>query len=137
MEICIAILSATSALGSMLAALFTFLNSRKMSFANMEMQIRQMIATAKFRMLEYTKTTSNVETVLLNALDEEVMCAYDEACAKYLDNKVDKERFRRMYTDEIRQIVEDENHKEKYDQLQSKYKATVKVYKMWFDREKI
>ena len=67
---------------------------------------------------------------------EEFLNAYDEACQKYLDKKVDKERFKKSYFTEIQSIVKNENFKPKYDTQSTPYKATVKVYNEWFDLEK-
>ena len=76
-----------------------------------------------------------VLTQALNTANERNLNAYEEACAKYLDNKVDKERFRKNYHIEIRQLVEDTNNKDKFDATTSPYKAILKVYKEWNDLE--
>ena len=65
------------------------------------------------------------------SLTEDVLNAYDEACAKYNDKKVDRERFKKMYFHEIRQLVEDEDLSDKYNSVSSRYTATLKVYKEW------
>lgn len=63
---------------------------------------------------------------IYDMLTEEVLNAYDEACAKYNDGKVDKERFKKMYLHEIRQLVESPELKEKHDSISSRYDATKK-----------
>ena len=64
------------------------------------------------------------------------MNAYDEACAKYLDNKVDKERFKRNYCIEIRRLVEDKNNSEFFNPTTSPYRCILKVYNEWNNLEK-
>lgn len=66
---------------------------------------------------------------------EEVANAYDEACMKYLDEKVDKVRFKRAYIYEIKNWVESDAVKNKYVMPQSKFHATVKVYNEWYNLE--
>ena len=61
---------------------------------------------------------------------------YDEACAKYLDGKVDKERFKRNYIFEIRNLLQSEGLKQYFDPVTSTYKAIMKVYNEWEDLEK-
>ena len=57
--------------------------------------------------------------------------AYENACAKYLDNKIDRERFRKSYKDEIKQLIEDSEKPTYTNPLTSKYKAIIKVYTEW------
>lgn len=61
--------------------------------------------------------------------------AYEEACAKYLDEKTDKERFKRMYYTPIRRLVESDELKDNFDPVRSSFKCILKVYKQWFDLE--
>ena len=77
-----------------------------------------------------------IEEALKQALktaQEQNLNAYEEACAKYLDGKVDKERFKKNYSVEIRQLVE--KYSEKYGAT-TPYKATIKVYNEWNNLEK-
>ena len=60
---------------------------------------------------------------------------YDEACAKYIDKKVDITRFNKLYVTEIRNLVEDDNTKSYYIMPQSRFQATVKVYREWNNLE--
>lgn len=72
----------------------------------------------------------------LNTANEQNLNAYEEACAKYLDNKVDKERFKKNYYIEIRQLVENNINKDKFDAITSTYKAILEVYQEWYNLEK-
>jgi hypothetical protein len=73
----------------------------------------------------------NFRTAIENNLN-----AYEEACAKYLDNKVDRKRFEKHYRIEIRQLVENEAMKEYFDGVTSRYRAILKVYTSWENLEK-
>lgn len=66
---------------------------------------------------------------------EDYLNAFDEACTKYIDGKIDKTRFKKTYFDELRQLVENDAFKDRYSDPQTKYEATVKVYKEWKNRE--
>lgn len=60
--------------------------------------------------------------------------AYEDACAKYLDRKIDVERFEKMYKQEINKLVNDPQQKEFYATNQTTYASTVAVYKKWFSQ---
>lgn len=104
------------------------------------MQIRELILNTRSRYEDKVvqvkdEKDEELREALLDSALEGLLNAYDEACAKYLDGKVDKERFKKLYRDEIRQLVDDEVIKEKYREPQTKFHATVKVYKEWNDLE--
>jgi hypothetical protein len=68
---------------------------------------------------------------------EDNLNAYEKACGLYWDAKIDKERFRKDYSNELRQLVENKNLKFRYfDPITSNYKAIIKTYRDWFDLEK-
>ena len=141
MQIAIAVLSAVSALASAVTAIVTFVNGKRMANGNVELQIRTMISEAKYHQSEcMIKLAADPKNEMLlstyDTLTEEVLNAYDEACAKYNDNKVDKERFKKMYFHEIRQLVEDRELNGKYNNVSSRFGATLKVYKEWNQTEK-
>lgn len=105
-----------------------------------EMQIRSMITSAKSHFAEMSnQLAANEENETLkasvSAALEDVANAYDEACMKYLDGKVDKDRFKRAYINEIKNWVENDAVKDKYVMPQSKFHATVKVYNEWYNLE--
>lgn len=121
-------------------------NAHKIAQGQIELNIHQLLNQTKKDEMEISmmiaqKCSNNDETVKLlkNALKsamERTVNAYEEACAKYLDGKVDKERFKKNYHIEIRQLVEDNNYKKYFDSTTSSYKAILKVYKEWNDLEK-
>ena len=121
-------------------SLFSFFRSSSLTKGQVEMQIREMISSAKWRYadlgIQLAKDNQNTTLVAsTTAALEDVLNAYDEACAKYIDNKVDKERFKKLYVTEIRNLVEDENTKSYYVMPQSRFHATVKVYRKWNNLE--
>lgn len=121
--------------------------AHKIAQGQIELNIHQLLNQTKKDVMEVSlliaeKTTNNDQAMkdilkqALNTANERNLNAYEEACAKYLDNKVDKERFKKNYNIEIRQLVEDKNNKDKFNATTSPYKAIIKVYKEWNDLEK-
>lgn len=113
----------------------------KLVQGQVEMQIRERITNARIRFEDLTicyreKLDNKLIISVYESTKEEFLNAYDEACQKYLDKKVDKDRFKKSYFTEIQSIVKNESFKQKYDTQSTPYKATVKVYKEWFDFEK-
>ena len=156
MDLVMVILTALAVLVSVVALYVSFKVSQKgnklasvandltktandMQMAQVEMQIRELILSARNRYEDRVVQFKNDEDELCKAMLESalegVLNAYDEACAKYLDGKVDKERFKKLYHDEIRQLVDDASTKEKYIEPQTKFHATVKVYTEWNNLE--
>lgn len=136
MELFLAILSVVATIAAAVSAIFTYFNGKKMAYGNVELQIRTMISEAKYHQSEImVKLAENPEDKVLQgiygSLTEDVLNAYDEACAKYNDKKVDRERFKKMYFHEIRQLVENKDFADKYNSVSSRYTATLKVYKAW------
>lgn len=121
-------------------SILAFVKSNKLTKGQVEMQIREMISTAKSRyedlsiQLSENKENITLQCSVTSAL-EDVLNAYDEACAKYNDKKVDKARFKKLYINEIRNLVEDENTKAKFHMPQSRFQAIVKVYREWHNLE--
>lgn len=72
-----------------------------------------------------------------NTAVESNLNAYEEACAKYLDGKVDKDRFKKNYHRQIRRLIEDSKPLMKYfDKPSSAYRCILKVYNEWYNLEK-
>lgn len=112
----------------------------EMQKGQVEMQIREMISTARSRYQDKVvqlkdDTENQIYSAIIEAAEEDLLNAYDEACAKYLDNKVDKDRFKKLYHDEIRQLVTNSAYIEKYREPQTKFHATNKVYTEWNNLE--
>lgn len=121
--------------------------AHKISQGQIELSIHQLINQTKKDVMDVSITIAekcsdndfNMKEILkkaFNTANERNLNAYEEACAKYLDNKVDKERFKKNYHIEIRRLVEDSNNKEKFNATTSSYKAILKVYNEWNDLER-
>lgn len=109
----------------------------------LETQIRNTITEANHEIimvaLEKQKHKSEEQrdkilTTALELAEENYRNAYEDACAKYLDGKIDKDRFEKMYKTEIKNLVEKEPHKEHYADIQSPYSNTKRVYAEWFKK---
>ena len=122
-------------------------SAHKIAQGQIELNIHQLLNQTKKDVMDVTlviaekcsdndQSKKNVLIQALNTANERNLNAYEEACAKYLDNKVDKDRFKKNYHIEIRQLVENEDNKSKFDANTSPYKGILKVYKEWNDLEK-
>lgn len=113
---------------------------KKISQGQVEIQINQMISNTKKELMDISlliaEGNKEILTQAFKSARELNMNAYDEACAKYLDNKVDKERFKRNYCVEIRRLVEDNNNSEFFNSTTSPYRCILKVYEEWNNLEK-
>lgn len=126
-------------------------NANASAAASVEISIQSSINSTKEKIMDCTadmeglvakKNLNAEETRLLdmkqkrfNVAVENNLNSYESACAKYIDDKIDKVRFKKEYAAEIKNIVEDKNYKKYFDAVTSKYKAILKVYKEWFDLE--
>lgn len=124
----------------------------KLSQGMNELELKNMITGTKQRVADITiqmlplvskssrtpeedKQLEGYKHVLNSAIEDNVN-AYEEACAKYLDGKIDKVRFRKTYVIEIRQLVHDNNHRHLFDPLRSRYQAVLKVFDEWENLER-
>ncbi len=74
----------------------------------------------------------------MNSYIEEYLNAYENACSKYLDKKIDVGRFKKSYVSEIRNLFEPPDNafnKFLHPEGTSRYKALWKVYREWNDLE--
>lgn len=102
-----------------------------------EAQIRAMISDATKEVNSYAVQVAREpeNEVLRNAYfvaEEMYRNAFEDACAKYIDGKIDRERFRKLYGVEIQKLVNDPEQGSYYATNQSVYASTVAVYKEWF-----
>lgn len=132
-------------------SIFAFKRSSPLENGQFEVQIREMISNAKSKLLETSYRISQedfktkeeetqkekrelLESIFEAAL-EELKNAYDEACAKYIDKKIDRKRFKNLYMSEIEGFVND--YKESYNIDTSKFIDTCKVYNKWFKKKNL
>lgn len=140
-ELLTILISCSSIAISIASLIMTKLNMskiEKISYGQAELAIRESISAAKNRLTD-TMTViddNKYKNQIIEVYVEELLNAYEEACAKYIDRKIDKVRFKKMYFDELKNIVESKNF-ERYFMFGSKYEAIKKVYNEWFDLENI
>ena len=120
---------------------FVYRYTKKQSDAQMEIAVREMISSARSNLRQIIITDTSVKEALLNEAKakeallneakEELLNAYDEACAKYIDKKIDKKRFKRMYYGEIKNIVKDNEFQKMINWPKSKFPHIVKICQEW------
>lgn len=110
---------------------FVYRYTKKQSDAQMEIAVREMISSARSNLRQIIITDTSVKEALLNEAKEELLNAYEEACAKYIDKKIDKKTFKRMYYGEIKNIVKNEEFKKMINWPKSKFPHIVKICQEW------
>ncbi|MGL5267579.1 MAG: hypothetical protein ACRC9E_15390 [Plesiomonas shigelloides] len=89
----------------------------------------------KGTLTEEEEEVLNIHETTLHSMTQSMLNQYDDACAKYLDNKIDKVRFRKTYSTEIKNLVENQHLSEYFNPTTSKYKPILMIYKEWYDLE--
>lgn len=117
--------------------------SRAIEYANIEYIISNSLTSAKNRVedicvdIAECKASDSPKSVLerkeqrFKSAIESLLNTYEEACSKYNDEKIDKERFKKTYSREIRQLVEKEDLSSYFNKVTSPYQAILKVYEEW------
>ena len=114
---------------SVIISIITWIKTDKKNNAQIEIEIKKMIDEKKQAFINKLPD----EKMITNYLIEEELNAYDKACALYKDNKVDKERFKKDYYNEITNIFENENFVSvgKLNEKSCKYNNLIDVYEEW------
>lgn len=153
--ILISILSLLVAAGSFLFSIFAKRKADKIQHGFIELGMRQAIENSKARLNDVAmimapfkakennkkitdeeKETLRIYDKNLDAATQSLLNTYDDACSKYLDNKIDKDRFKKSYHVEIRNLLNNENLKKYFDPLTSTYKPILGVYNEWENLER-
>jgi hypothetical protein len=82
------------------------------------------------------KSIYDVHLANYDSAVEQQLNSYEDACAKYLDHKIDTQRFEKTYSVEIRKLCEKDGgtiHKLLHPHFASNYKAIWAVYEKWND----
>ncbi len=123
--------------------------AEKTAIANNEISIRTMITSARNRTDDLTIEYNRLEFVdgkseeakkvfeksIFSSI-ENMLNVYEKACSLYLDNKVDKKRFRKDYKIDIRKLAENKNISERYlSKKINDFGSINRVIKEWFDTE--
>ena len=125
------------------------------SMANLELMVSERISNSKDKVGDITmiispliakknasgltadeQGTLDAQSKVLDSAIENNINAYEDACTKYLDEKIDKVRFKKSYHTEIRQLVESEKLQSYFNPVTSKFKGILKVYDEWNNLEK-
>ncbi len=153
LSIAISIFSTLIAVLSIIIAFLANSKSHNLSMGQTEIQINQLITSTKQKVMDLSNQMAKLVSKEIktkeendeldiyknsfNAAVENNLTAYNDACAKYLDKgKVDRERFKKLYQVEIRQLVEKKELKKYFDSVTSQYKCILKVYDKWENSEK-
>jgi DNA-binding Xre family transcriptional regulator len=148
------ILSIVISVGALIISIIALIKSISSTSATIELMMNERITNTKDKVNEVAmqmapllsknkgKRTAEEESqleMLCKVYDSAVesnLNAYEEACAKYLDRKVDRKRFKKTYKTEIRQLVEDDSLRDRFEPLTSKFKAIMRIYDEWENLEK-
>ena len=149
-EILTLVIAGLSALVAIISAVYAS-KANRFANASVELSLYNTINSTKEKIMDCTESmeellakknlTADEKRLLdlkqkrFNVAIENNLNAYEEACAKYRDGKIDRKRFRKMYSAEIHKIINDKNLSKYYDDVKSKYQATIEVYKEWFHLE--
>lgn len=117
-------------------ALFNAINSASEKISECSEAMDELIAKGVANLNHEEKTLLGLKTKRFNVSNENYLNAIEEACAKYIDKKIDRKRFKKAYSTAIRNVVENKNYKKYFDAVSSRYKAILKVYAEWFNLEK-
>jgi len=139
------------------AVFFSWLTSNKANNIQngmIELELRQTIENSRSKIGDISmimaplKSKSNARTISdeeketlkiydknLDSSIESMLNTYDDACAKYLDKKIDKIRFKKTFHVEIRNLIENTDLKKYFDPVNSRYKPILKVYNEWENHE--
>lgn len=70
-----------------------------------------------------------------NEAVESNLNVYDTGCGLYIDKKIDRERFKKNYSVEIRQLVEKAEYKKHFDPHTTRYRKILILYNEWNNLE--
>lgn len=115
----------------------------KLAQGTIEIELRNSISNARRRVDEFGLDLQNFkldrpdaeliahEKIFWSIL-EDYLNQYDRACMLYLDKKIDKKAFRREYQTELKNIITNENYKERYfNKAKPRFESVIKVYNKW------
>lgn len=135
------IISSIASFISIFSVIFSKINMNrieKIYYGQSEIAISETLTNAKNKITDILSTADSYNNQYtkqcMKVAIEQLLNSYEEACAKYIDGKIDKIRFKKTYIGEIRNIVETNDFNE-YFKFGSQYVAIKKVYNEWFNLE--
>ena len=116
-------------------------SSLKTEQGSLEVELRSRIEEAHENVMRWSEQLYHSEDDFLEmamehfeAAQESLRNAYENACSKYLQGMLNEDDFVSMYKKEIKDLVEDESHREHYRRWRTVYKNTVEVYDVWYSK---
>ena len=114
----------------------------KLSQGVTEIELRNSISSARSRLdnfgillqnfkIEKPKEDLSSHEKIFYSILEDYFNHYDKACRLYLEDKIDRQSFKKEYKTEIKNIVENNNYKRYFNPKKVRFKGIVKVYKKW------
>ena len=123
----------------------SILLEKKLSSATNELSIRNNISNARNRvddililLAEDNISKSRKEAIkkVFHSAMEDQLNHYNKACALYLDEKIDKIRFKKDFNNEIRNFFDNKEINKKYfNRNNTRFHALIKINEEWFNVE--
>ncbi len=88
--------------------------------------IRKQIESRRLQNLD-----SSLFVNLIQSFEADLYKQYDHACKLYWENKINRERFKRIYKSEIIQLVEGEHQNPNFANQKTEYPNLLRVCKRW------
>ena len=119
-----------------------------LQYAGSELAIRQSISDARNRVDDISLKTAELIASLpddekkkiismsFESAVENNLNAYEEACMKYLDDKIDRERFQKSFQNELRRISENEQYSKYLQKPGTRFYAILAVLEEWENKER-
>jgi len=133
------IFSLTSITISSIVLFFNYKSTKKYNnlvSGQIALQLRENISSVRRRYddlsLQCFPNNNEIIQHIIDSNTEDLCNAYDQACTLYNLEQLDKNGFKRQYYHEIKNIVEDDNFKDKYEPSTTIYRDTRNVYEEWF-----
>lgn len=122
--------------------------NHKSNMAQTELYIQELILNARKVFIDITIEQLKIEVdpnnskakefshTLFRSGVQEILNSYEVACSKYIDNKIDKDRFKKTYIKEIRDLFDSKSPYLNELNKQNSYHAIKKVNEEWNNLEK-
>lgn len=116
--------------------LYDAISSSSRNVQDITLRIAPVICKDKKDIGEYDKDMALIYKSTLDAAIEDNINAYEAACQKYIDEKIDKERFKKTYKTDIRNLVQHKDYSDRYfNRNKTVYHGILKVYDEWENLE--
>jgi len=142
-ELTVAIIAIVVAFGAVLVSVWAVFSAEKSSQAQVEAQIRQQINDAEnykddkivqFYSMSKDASEESIENLqaVMKSAEQRLINVYDDACALYLDGKIDKQRFKQNYEHTIIRNMKNVVFQRDYFFAEpNEYPNTLAVFREW------